>query len=52
MDALTKFCGRVRIVVSSSVRWWSVEDPCRASGSVPVQVPQYWVHEQDLSPEY
>lgn len=51
-DVLIKFPGRVCAGFTSPVRWWRVENPCRASGSVPVQVSQYRVHEQNLSPEH
>ena len=38
-ELLIKFTGRVCVGFSSSVRWRRVEDPCRASRSVPVQIP-------------
>ena len=52
MDLLIIFFGRVYVGLYSSIRRWRVEDPCRASGSIPVQVPQHWFHEQDIPSEY
>lgn len=38
--------------VFSTVRRRSVEDTRRAAGSIPLQVPQHRLHEQDLPPEH
>jgi hypothetical protein len=40
----------VLALASSTVCWGSVEDPCRTSRSISIQVTQYWLYEQDLPP--
>jgi len=38
--------------VNSTVRQRSMEDSCRATWSIPIQVTEYRVHEQDIPPKY
>lgn len=40
------------LFLNSTFRGRSVEDPCRDSRSVSIQITQYWVHEQDISSQH
>lgn len=44
--------GVPQIIVHSTLRRWGLEDSRRTTRSIPLQVPQHRIHEQDIPPQY
>lgn len=38
--------------ITSTLCWRCMENPCRAPRSVPIQVAQHWIYEQDIPSKY